>query len=144
MVEVNIGILCACVPTLRPLISKAQRQRTKKVNGFTIESGKKNIAAMTATSGTIAIAIGATIRDSYRPPVPPKSPSYNGSLRLSPTYSNRYSPTTKKVFDVDLDSAYSSRANSPNPNSLTPKPLAILKRDENGIFRPEKVLQRSP
>lgn len=29
MVEVNIGILCASIPTLKPLVSKAQRHRTK-------------------------------------------------------------------------------------------------------------------
>ena len=29
MVEVNIGILCASIPTLKPLVSKAQRHRTE-------------------------------------------------------------------------------------------------------------------
>ncbi|KAF2028875.1 hypothetical protein EK21DRAFT_68843 [Setomelanomma holmii] len=29
MVEVNIGILCASIPTLKPLVSRAQRHRTK-------------------------------------------------------------------------------------------------------------------
>jgi hypothetical protein len=29
MVEANVGILCACIPTLRPLVSRAQRMRTK-------------------------------------------------------------------------------------------------------------------
>lgn len=29
MVEINVGILCASIPTLRPLVSKAQRYRTK-------------------------------------------------------------------------------------------------------------------
>ncbi|KAI2480482.1 hypothetical protein Ptr902_07521 [Pyrenophora tritici-repentis] len=29
MVEVNIGILCASIPTLKPLVSKAQRNRTQ-------------------------------------------------------------------------------------------------------------------
>lgn len=29
MVEVNIGILCASIPTLKPLLSKAQSQRSK-------------------------------------------------------------------------------------------------------------------
>jgi len=29
MVEVNIGILCASIPTLKPLVSKAQRHRTQ-------------------------------------------------------------------------------------------------------------------
>lgn len=29
MIEVNIGILCASIPTLKPLVSKAQRHRTK-------------------------------------------------------------------------------------------------------------------
>jgi hypothetical protein len=30
MVEVNIGIVCASIPSLRPLVSKAQRQRTRQ------------------------------------------------------------------------------------------------------------------
>jgi hypothetical protein len=29
MVEANVGILCACIPTLKPLVSRAQRMRTK-------------------------------------------------------------------------------------------------------------------
>jgi hypothetical protein len=33
MVEVNIGILCASIPSLKPLISRAQRQRTPAVYG---------------------------------------------------------------------------------------------------------------
>jgi hypothetical protein len=31
MVEVNIGILCASIPTLKPLVSRAQRHRAKHV-----------------------------------------------------------------------------------------------------------------
>lgn len=30
VIEVNVGIVCASLPTLRPLFSKAQRQRTKQ------------------------------------------------------------------------------------------------------------------
>ncbi|CAI6336646.1 unnamed protein product [Periconia digitata] len=29
VIEVNVGLVCACMPTLRPLFSKAQRDRTK-------------------------------------------------------------------------------------------------------------------
>lgn len=30
MIEVNVGILCASIPTLKPLVSKSQRNRTQK------------------------------------------------------------------------------------------------------------------
>lgn len=39
MVEVNIGILCASIPTLKPLFSKAQRRRTRHA---LLRYGKKN------------------------------------------------------------------------------------------------------
>lgn len=41
MVEVNIGILCASIPTLKPLVSKAQRHRTK--NALLKYSSKKDM-----------------------------------------------------------------------------------------------------
>lgn len=32
MVEVNIGILCACIPTLKPLLSRARKHRSKRIS----------------------------------------------------------------------------------------------------------------
>ncbi|KAF2276366.1 uncharacterized protein EI97DRAFT_433207 [Westerdykella ornata] len=147
MVEVHVGILCASAPTLRPLFSRAQRSRTKAVNGHPPDSETRGIT--TVTSGTIAVAIGATIRGSYRPPVPPKSPSYGGSIESSPTYAHVPSPAyrnnlspmvvdaapsrivrqDKTAFELDLER---NRAGDP-----APRRLALLKRDENGLFRPE-------
>jgi hypothetical protein len=186
MVEVNIGILCASMPTLRPLFSAAQRSRTRAVHGFSLHSkGKGTPGAATGatmTSGTIAVGIGTTIRGSWKPPpvgirptttirgswkppVPPKSPSYAGSnfgSSSSPTYlptSNGSSPVYNKklstVFDGDTaplfsngkSGRYSSRAFETDlerniSNGAQPKRLALLRRDENGIFRPEAVYQQ--
>ncbi|KAF2746129.1 hypothetical protein M011DRAFT_426069 [Sporormia fimetaria CBS 119925] len=148
MVEVHIGILCASVPTLRPLFSRAQRKRTQAVNGVTGEKGPNGITTL-ATSGTIAIAIGATIRGSYRPPVPPKSPGYvTSSAQTSPTAGT--APATIYSAEVKFGDAprplFSTWGNKKqvdlerNPSSASrsqPRRLALLKRDENGIFRPE-------
>jgi hypothetical protein len=165
MVEVHIGILCASLPTLRPLLSKAQRGRTRLVNGIPVDGDQKGTTMV--TSGTIAIVMGATIRGSYRPPVPPKSPSYAGSnTSSSPTYApsrDSASPIYKHDYNSKYD--YNSKlspvwsSGHPSPlfsnrdkdktfeadlernasNGTQPKRLALLKRDENGIFRPEAV-----
>jgi hypothetical protein len=143
MVEVNIGILCASLPTLRPLFSRAQRIRTREMKGFTIEnkSGAKNGTIGTlATSGTIAIGIGATIRGSWRPPVPPKSPSYTSTL--SPTYSGKLSPVYSESDSDSKSLEYDLERNVQRLSPPGPKRLALLRRDENGIFRPERVHQR--
>lgn len=66
------------------------------------------------TSGSIAIGLGPTIRGSFAPPVPPKSP-LNGIQGI------------QESFEADLE------------RSRYPKKLALLRRDENGIFRPEAV-----
>lgn len=154
MVEVHVGILCACLPTLRPLFSAAQRNRTKLVHGANPDTKEKRLGTKgtLATSGTIAIGIGTTIRGSiWRPPVPPKSPSYSSSpLRSSPTnantpspvYNDRLSPVmdnspppllSNKTFEADLE------RNLSNHHTQGPRKLALLKRDENGIFRPEAI-----
>lgn len=142
MVEVNVGILCASLPTLRPLVSEAQRSRTREIRGFTIESKtkeKNGTIGTLATSGTIAIGIGTTIRGSfYRPPVPPKSPSYTNTL--SPTYSGKSSPTYSEDDSKSLE--YDLERNNQRLAAPGPKKLALLRRDENGIFRPERVYRK--
>jgi hypothetical protein len=171
MVEVHVGILCASAPTLRPLFSAAQRSRTRAVNGFSLPTKDKGVAGgatgATMTSGTIAVGIGTTIRGSWKPPVPPKSPSYAGSSfgsnpsptyfptsnGSSPIYNKRLSPVvdsdiaplfsngngntrrySKRTFETDLERSVS--------NGNHPRRLALLRRDENGIFRPEAVYQQ--
>ncbi|KAF2488845.1 hypothetical protein BU16DRAFT_519776 [Lophium mytilinum] len=45
IIEVNIGIMCACIPSLKPLISGAQRERARAVtkrSGYTLHSRDKS------------------------------------------------------------------------------------------------------
>jgi hypothetical protein len=75
MVETNLSIICACLPTLKPLISKSQRNRTRELNGY--PSGKSNDAG--SGDGSVAMSTkkemeaSVAFRESLRPPVPPKT-----------------------------------------------------------------------
>lgn len=105
-----------------------------------------------------------SIRGSWKPPVPPKSPSYAGSNfgsnpSSSPTYyqptSNGSSPTAHAYHNPQFDTAplfsgakggagYGKTAFESDLERAggMPKRLALLRRDENGIFRPEAVYRQ--
>ena len=93
MVEVNIGILCASIPTLKPLVSKAQRHRTKHAllkyggkkdaNGdwpgdskvAILKTGKDMLISLhpsTVNGGTMKSMTEEWELDGRPPPVPPK------------------------------------------------------------------------
>lgn len=96
VIEVNVGIICASMPTLRPLISRAQRNRTRQAlrkPGFSDElssprEGKRGgllqVKEMFITLGTMTSGTFRSTKDSYYdeeeqrnekpPPVPPKDP----------------------------------------------------------------------
>lgn len=105
MVEVNIGILCASIPTLKPLVSKAQRNRTnsalaryssKKAGGGAWPKDDK--AAILKTGGNMMISLHpATTKgrdtkiydeewdlDDRPPPVPPKDDVFEDSRNPAP------------------------------------------------------------
>ncbi|KNG46059.1 integral membrane protein [Stemphylium lycopersici] len=107
MVEVNIGILCASIPTLKPLVSKAQRNRTnsalaryasKRAGGGAWPKDDK--AAILKTGGKLMISLHpATTKgrdtkiydeewdlDDRPPPVPPKDDVFD----------DRYNPAPRK------------------------------------------------
>ncbi|KAL5407796.1 hypothetical protein PMIN03_006930 [Paraphaeosphaeria minitans] len=93
-VEVNVGIICASMPTLRPLLSRAQRVRTRHALKVTEQSegsftpwssrrgGLLQAKEMFITLGTITAGTFKGSRNSVRdeeqwrdekpPPVPPK------------------------------------------------------------------------
>jgi hypothetical protein len=153
-VEVNVGILCACLPTLRPLFSKSQRDRTRAIKGFSLQnkndilegggeihslhsrssSAGSNIMAKElaidapAPASVSVSAIASPPRESYRPPVPPKTPP--------PTH-NADDSAALEARIVDLERSLLS------PGQQT-KQLKLLKRDENGMFMPEAALRGSP
>ncbi|KAF2475902.1 uncharacterized protein BDR25DRAFT_278650 [Lindgomyces ingoldianus] len=74
MVEVNTSIICASLPTLKPLISRSQRSRTREVNGYT---GKSDAATHGSNGTEMSITketrMDVSFTESLRPPVPPKS-----------------------------------------------------------------------
>ena len=74
MVETNLSIICACLPTLKPLLSKSQRNRTRKVNGYSPSKSKSVVSGSGsfAMSSQKEMAATVTVRESLRPPVPPK------------------------------------------------------------------------
>ncbi|KAF1993499.1 hypothetical protein P154DRAFT_450033 [Amniculicola lignicola CBS 123094] len=91
MVEVNVGILCASVSTLRPLFSKAQRLRTKQALSKSdgeklIKKHKKGgLSQGLFITLTMASMRGGTVKDeefemeNTPPPVPPKDEKYDFS-----------------------------------------------------------------
>ncbi|KAF2659649.1 hypothetical protein K491DRAFT_590728 [Lophiostoma macrostomum CBS 122681] len=142
MVEVNVGILCACLPTLRPLFSKSQRDRTRAIKGFSmqnkndiIEGGaeinslhsRSSSAASNAMAKEIAVDktpnVGVSAsppRLSYRPPVPPKTPP--------PIYNTDTQAVEARIADLERSLL--------SPGQPT-RQLKLVKRDENGMFKPE-------
>ncbi|CAO2652639.1 Nn.00g009220.m01.CDS01 [Neocucurbitaria sp. VM-36] len=107
MVEVNIGILCASIPTLKPLVSKAQRHRTK--NALFKNVSKKNVngdwpgdskVAILKTGKDLMISLhpstmkGGDIKsideewelDGRPPPVPPKDDVFDSIESPPPRY----------------------------------------------------------
>jgi hypothetical protein len=94
VIEVNVGIICASMPTLRPLLSRAQRVRTRhalkmpeKSEGLSGPRGSKRggllqvkeifITLGTVTAGTFKSSRDSVYdeeqwRDEKPPPVPPK------------------------------------------------------------------------
>lgn len=102
IIEVNVGIICASLPTLRPLVSRAQRTRTMQALGVTEKSkessprsskrgGLLQAKEMFITLGTLTGSKNrqSTIPDEeeYRnekaPPVPPKDPNATPSPAVS-------------------------------------------------------------
>ncbi|OAG03922.1 uncharacterized protein CC84DRAFT_1149671, partial [Paraphaeosphaeria sporulosa] len=94
VIEVNVGIICASMPTLRPLLSRAQRVRTRHAlkmseqsDGLSIpwsskRGGLLQVKEMFITLGTVTAGTFKSSRDSVYeeeqwrdekpPPVPPK------------------------------------------------------------------------
>jgi hypothetical protein len=77
MVEVNIGIVCACVPTLKPLVSRAQRYRgTRRDDGSEskvpiLKTGKDLMISL--HPGTHMKSVDEEwVLDERPPPPPPK------------------------------------------------------------------------
>ncbi|KAH7389960.1 hypothetical protein BKA66DRAFT_510953 [Pyrenochaeta sp. MPI-SDFR-AT-0127] len=107
MVEVNIGILCASIPTLKPLVSKAQRYRTKnallkhnpkKVGGGEWH-GESKVAILKTGKDMLISLHPATMKggdtksfdeewelDDRPPPVPPKDDVFVPQHSPPPTY----------------------------------------------------------
>ncbi|KAF2442777.1 hypothetical protein P171DRAFT_49262 [Karstenula rhodostoma CBS 690.94] len=102
VIEVNVGIICASMPTLRPLLSRAQRVRTRHALKMSEQSDKPStpwsskrggllqVKEMFITLGTVTAGTFKSTRDSVYdveqwrdekpPPVPPKDMK---TLRLS-------------------------------------------------------------
>jgi hypothetical protein len=56
MVEVNVGILCASIPSLKALFSSGQRQRSKNGAGYEYHSrGKSGVQDETAESESVRL-----------------------------------------------------------------------------------------
>lgn len=89
VIEVNVGILCASLPTLRPLFSQAQRDRTrealhltrKKSTRSSKRGGMLNAKEMFITITALSFRSGKTstyddeefdLHEERPPPVPPK------------------------------------------------------------------------
>jgi hypothetical protein len=99
MVEVSVAILCASLPTLRPLFSIAQRKRTEQALqkrppaiphvgrvisiNFDMKSGRDS----TSTIGTGKEVELDTFRVDTPPPVPPKDARLNDSMSIKSTMS---------------------------------------------------------
>jgi hypothetical protein len=96
IIEINVGIICASMPTLRPLLSRAQRTRTRQALRkpdfsdalSSPRDGKRGgllqVKEMFITLGTMTTSTFRSTKDSYSddeewqdekpPPVPPKDP----------------------------------------------------------------------
>lgn len=105
MVEVNIGILCASIPTLKPLVSRAQRNRTKQAlykhnnkNHNCSEWDVENKPMILKTGKDLIISLHpSTLKSSTRsmdedwgqplspPPPPPKDEKF-GALQHAKEY----------------------------------------------------------
>lgn len=85
VIEVNVGIVCASLPTLRPLFSKAQRDRTRYALNFSQKQGQGSksgailhakaisISSFSLRSGkTSPFGEGIEMDVERPPPVPPK------------------------------------------------------------------------
>jgi hypothetical protein len=101
MVEVNIGILCASIPTLKPLLSKAQSHRSKygvgkykNMKDDESDWGMDSKAPILKTGKDLIITLqpgtlkGTTSRgyeecelDDRPPPPPPKDEKYGATLQ---------------------------------------------------------------
>lgn len=53
MIEVNIGIWCASIPALKALISRGQRERSRKATGYKYHSRERSGTAGTERAGTL-------------------------------------------------------------------------------------------
>jgi hypothetical protein len=105
MVEVNVGILCASIPTLKPLISRAQRHRTKhallkygdKKDGTSEWSGDDKAPVLRTGKDLMISLHPSTLRtgmktvdeewelDDRPPPPPPKDEKF-GAIRQAMKY----------------------------------------------------------
>jgi hypothetical protein len=109
MVEVNIGILCASIPSLKPLISRAQRNRTQyKYDDESSDWGDDNKALILKTGKDLIISLHpSTFKDRSRtrdegcelddrpPPPPPKDAKF-GAMQQAKEYQHviKYPDTT--------------------------------------------------
>lgn len=85
-VEVSVGIVCASLPTLRPLFSKSQRDRTREAlgkgcprngagggsNGIELQDRKRSFSVSSMTSGKRSMRDEELGTRTGPPPVPPK------------------------------------------------------------------------
>lgn len=105
MVEANVGILCASLPTLRPLFSQAQRSRTREAlnlgprkPGHSSKGTKSNKRGalintkemfITITAGTLKGSEKtfddefALLNEEFPPPVPPKDEKFSPSPKIT-------------------------------------------------------------
>jgi hypothetical protein len=115
IIEINIGILCACLPTLKPLISKAQRARTRKAlrygsdgefahttaaDGTIIILHQKSLSQATTETGWSGGMVGGKT-DEYElddrpPPVPPKDLKMD--VNMVPSYSKAWMANAQRAF----------------------------------------------
>jgi hypothetical protein len=106
MVEVNIGILCASIPTLKPLVSKAQRHRTRqalyKYNGnknnrssewnidnkpMILKTGKDLIISLhPSTLKSSTKSMDQERVENLQPPPPPPKDEKFGALQQAKEY----------------------------------------------------------
>ncbi|KAF2732649.1 hypothetical protein EJ04DRAFT_305043 [Polyplosphaeria fusca] len=115
MVEINIGILCACLPTLKPLLSKTQRARTRQAlkygsdgnfmhgtaaDGTIIILHQKTLSMATTETGWSGGMVGAKSEEyelgDRPPPVPPKDLKMDKSM--VPSYSKEWMTNAQRAY----------------------------------------------
>ncbi|PSN68246.1 hypothetical protein BS50DRAFT_551661 [Corynespora cassiicola Philippines] len=110
MIEINVGILCACLPTLRPLISSSTRHRTREAlsKGSSKPNRKvwkRSVLEVAASPRAYSPGSSSLSKKSLKdeemgeipPPVPPKDVKVNQSPRRQ--YWDKELPAVKRDSD---------------------------------------------